>query len=748
MKKSLLYLTSVLMLWMCGALQANAQNWEGAKLSDITSSTATTDQKTVYLYNVDTQTFLTRGGRWGTEAVLGTAEDLIVYFNVASTTSNKYQFTTQMKGAVTGQQQGYLGFTGTVQKNTTPSEHDAYNFFLDISKQHTVSYYQTYQHDNYINYTVTEVSGETNTYTLSLTYNINDSHGNTAGTYYMHGAKTACEGSTSTTGRDNYVTVTTNSDDNGTKWKFVTLKEIKEKFAQAEASDAKPVAATFLMADPDFGRNDNTISNWKTGTGSGTLSQGWVSTAPTSSSTTTYYVGNGLADSKDAGQDSNGGSMAANIHGASGKIYQTISGSDMVRAGWYEVSCNVFTTYSESGKVKLYASANGSTTAATEKTPYATADAVSGVERPTDYLAAAKLVNTATEAEGTKNYTYKAVVKVYVGGSDNSIQSLAYGVEVSDADADTWTVIDNFQLRYLGDPKSIVILDETKDDVQYMNSQNTANTSYEKSTVYLHRSLTAGKWNSLVLPFDVDNQTIVSKFGQGTQVSEFKGATNADRPNTLYFTTVNTMKAGRLYIIKPVNGEPSNGENATVKSSSDDELTLTDKFYTFESVMFGGKNVTYTKDVTDQTYTGNETYTGDTKLQFKGSWIKQATEGAVPSGSYLIKAANQQDGSGSDGVWLYLSGNDTGKTLGFRGWLEPVKSSEANAKGVTIVLDGVNDEYNNQTTAIDGLVANPENAIGGNVYNLNGQLVRANAASTEGLAKGVYIVGGKKIVVR
>jgi hypothetical protein len=36
----------------------------------------------------------------------------------------------------------------------------------------------------------------------------------------------------------------------------------------------------------------------------------------------------------------------------------------------------------------------------------------------------------------------------------------------------------------------------------------------------------------------------------------------------------------------------------------------------------------------------------------------------------------------------------------------------------------------------------------GNVYNLNGQVVRKNATSLEGLAKGIYIVNGKKVSVK
>ena len=34
------------------------------------------------------------------------------------------------------------------------------------------------------------------------------------------------------------------------------------------------------------------------------------------------------------------------------------------------------------------------------------------------------------------------------------------------------------------------------------------------------------------------------------------------------------------------------------------------------------------------------------------------------------------------------------------------------------------------------------------VYNLNGQVVRANADDLTGLQKGIYIVGGKKIMVK
>ena len=38
--------------------------------------------------------------------------------------------------------------------------------------------------------------------------------------------------------------------------------------------------------------------------------------------------------------------------------------------------------------------------------------------------------------------------------------------------------------------------------------------------------------------------------------------------------------------------------------------------------------------------------------------------------------------------------------------------------------------------------------LSGNVYDLNGQLVRRNATSLDGLRKGIYIVNRKKVVVK
>lgn len=52
-----------------------------------------------------------------------------------------------------------------------------------------------------------------------------------------------------------------------------------------------------------------------------------------------------------------------------------------------------------------------------------------------------------------------------------------------------------------------------------------------------------------------------------------------------------------------------------------------------------------------------------------------------------------------------------------------------------------------ETTAIEGLNSERTMPVG-NIYNLNGQLVRKNADNMNGLRKGIYIVGGKRITVK
>ena len=80
---------------------------------------------------------------------------------------------------------------------------------------------------------------------------------------------------------------------------------------------------------------------------------------------------------------------------------------------------------------------------------------------------------------------------------------------------------------------------------------------------------------------------------------------------------------------------------------------------------------------------------------------------------------------------------------GLRGWIQ----TNAGSSETKFFINGVEE---GEATAIEGIESSMEvsKRINSNIYNLNGQLVRSNSVSAEGLDKGIYIIGGKKVVVK
>ena len=111
----------------------------------------------------------------------------------------------------------------------------------------------------------------------------------------------------------------------------------------------------------------------------------------------------------------------------------------------------------------------------------------------------------------------------------------------------------------------------------------------------------------------------------------------------------------------------------------------------------------------------------------------------IPANSYVLNGNNV---GGIEGLWYYRTVKTN--TKGFRGWLETI--GDRPSMVFEYEIEGVVEQVNGNTTAIDGIEAAQQHSA--NIYNLNGQLVRQGATSTEGLPSGLYIVGGKKLVVK
>ena len=94
---------------------------------------------------------------------------------------------------------------------------------------------------------------------------------------------------------------------------------------------------------------------------------------------------------------------------------------------------------------------------------------------------------------------------------------------------------------------------------------------------------------------------------------------------------------------------------------------------------------------------------------------------------------------------LYCSHERKRGLRGFSCWFKPVNSSSATTK-LNLYIDGVA----NGTTGIDDVAFGDEEPTGKaakGIYNMNGQLV-SNGSDTTNLPAGMYIVNGKKCVVR
>lgn len=489
----------------------------------------------------------------------------------------------------------------------------------------------------------------------------------------------------------------------------------------------------------------------------------------------TYYLGNGYDERNyttdpitgetmtvgENRQQSYGGAWTANIHGARGSVVQTIPAKNMIKEGWYRISCVGFTTTTK-GIARLFAASgkgNNTTgsgaTAQSEKFAIANLHRIDAATGPATYVAASKLLDTPNVN------TFDASVKVYVSPTNEAetpYETLSFGIQVGsaadetqDADPKAWTCFDNFKIEYLGTPPNDLILDEDQTDGGYIKAQaQDDDKTLQKSVVYLHRTMNTDKWNSLVLPISLNVGQVKSIFGDQVHISEFKGAYDKNHPQRIIFDPITAnrndpdaiaIEEGKLYLVKPTaDGSMPEGQPEKTFTYGDKTIKVTD-YYTIVGVTFKQK-----KDVEGINYsarvmgtTGSEEYGKPNQVQYVGTYVKCFDTNLIPANSYVLNGNNQ---GGTAGLWYYRTVET--KTKGFRGWLQSANGQAS--KGIEYEINGVVDQVNGDVTAIEGIEAAQQHNA--NIYNLNGQLVRQGATSTEGLPSGLYIVGGKKVVVK
>lgn len=233
---------------------------------------------------------------------------------------------------------------------------------------------------------------------------------------------------------------------------------------------------------------------------------------------------------------------------------------------------------------------------------------------------------------------------------------------------------------------STVTLDETSDDISTVISENNGKTV----NVTLKRTISKDYLNPVCLPFDLSAEKIAEVFGVGSVVSDYTSVEGT----VMNFTPVIKMTANHPYIVQATESfDTKNIAGVTLKTYENKE----------NSVEFENTNHT-----------------------FLGSFVGSPSIVVFSKENIATNLFLGKDGN------LYHPTADS-KMKGMRAYFDVYDYTGSEAK---VNIGG--------SLSSIGKLMNGE-AITGKVYNLNGQYV---GNTLDGLAKGLYIINGKKYIVK
>lgn len=576
------------------------------------------------------------------------------------------------------------------------------------------------------------------------------------------------------------------------EWKVITKNEYYLLFNTNPAYMKSPVDASFLIACPDFRANDADALQWAmTGKGND-LPTDWKShvrfgdenmykthdmVESTGSNSWVHYTEDHQRD--------HGQYFYCYTKGLRGfTFYQDVK---VHKGGWYLLRCNGFSTANSSESIKQ----NGKplanlfiTVLGADGKPiddkYSTAT-LNGISQ-----ADAEALGTTYDKAGIGHAFFEGEYEnqVQICLDDNSISSenpvtLRIGFYVdptnkSEVDANELTAVDEFKLLYAGPRRNPeLILDEESTDLRYLTM---ATDEYKNSVLHLNRKLNDNMWNSLILPVDLTWGQMKRTFGDAVKVARLAALTE----NSVQFVTVEPkndddvmVTAFEPYIVFPpytqVKSAPytvdrfytSAGEDnsewlGTNYEKSKDEnnrLTKTLKADHYDITMVSLNREKLNEYVNTTNWESKTTFsaTGGNHgtMTCKGTMAKTYDNGKIIQGRddlngdyfmYKGKLIQVPHGNMNDGK-PYSYG-----LKAFRCWFELPSDTHVGGS-LSLMIDGVEDS----ATSIDDIHGSSNSTsykrgIEG-VFNMHGQMVRRDN-SLEGLPKGMYVVNGKKVIIK
>ena len=713
----------------------------------------TDGNKIVCLYNVGAKKFLSIGGLWGTQAALNVSpHSIYMYWNKNSKT---YFLESKVSGSSAGSYMGII-WDKFIKKKMLFMDRGGSRVTFERGKDYT----------------------EKNKVYL---VNIADQGFLTA---YPDDEKKICNyANKATEGTQEY---------KNQEWKVITKNEYYELFKITPANMESVVDASFLITCPDFRINDIDAAKWTIG----------GENLPNDVKSHVYFgdkkmyktydlIGNTKDDSWTGRTEPHHADYGLYFYcytkGLRGfNFYQDVK---VHKAGWYLLRCNGFSTANSSENIKLnegplanlfitVLDADGKPI----KDKYSTA-AFNGVSQ-----ADAEALGNTYEGAGIGHAffegEYENQVQICLDdktiSNDNPV-TLRIGFYVdpttkSEVDANELTAVDEFKLLYAGPRRNPeLILDEESTDLRYLTE---AKDEYKNSVLHLNRKLNDNMWNSLILPVDLTWGQMKRTFGDAVKVAKLTALTE----NSVQFVTVEPdsdeqvmVTAFEPYIVYPpytqVKSAPytvehfytSEGEDNSewlgtdYKPSKDDKNRLTKTIdadhYDITMVSLNRENLKKLNTNWESTTTFSATGGGHGTMVCKGTMAKTYYKDENGKNK-IIEGRDDLNGDYFmyKGKLIQVPHNENGKQYSyglkaFRCWFELPGNATAKPSQVSLLIDGVEDS----TTGIADIHGSTDctsykRGIEG-VFNINGQMVR-RSCSLEGLPKGMYIVNGKKIIIR
>ena len=582
-------------------------------------------------------------------------------------------------------------------------------------------------------------------------------------------------------------------------WKVITKNEYYLLFNTNPAYMKSPVDASFLITCPDFRIHDAGAAKWIIKSEDKSAD---VNSHVRFGDETMYKTYDKVSNSKDDGftgrteahQQKYGKYFYCYTKGLRGfTFYQDVK---VHKGGWYLLRCNGFSTANSSENIttngkplaNLFITVLGADGKPNEK--IYSAATLDGISQGDAYQLAKTHNGKAYEGAGIGHAffegEYENQVQICLDKapngekiSDKNPVTLRIGFYVdptdkSEVDANELTAVDNFKLLYAGPRRNPeLILDEESTDLRYLTM---ATDEYKNSVLHLNRKLNDNMWNSLILPVDLTWGQMKRTFGDAVKVAKLAALTE----NSVQFVTVEPkndddvmVTAFEPYIVFPPytqvkstaytvdrfytsEGEDNSEWLGTNYEKSKDEknrLTKTIDADHYDITMVSLNREKLNEYVNTTNWESKTTFsaTGGNHgtMTCKGTMAKTYDNGKIIPGRddlngdffmYKGKLIQVPHGEKEDHE-RYQYG-----LKAFRCWFELTGNTKP-GNTLSLMIDGVEDS----ATSIDDIHGSSNSTsykrgIEG-VFNMHGQMVRRDN-SLEGLPKGMYVVNGKKVIIK